>query len=313
MECISTRRGFGEALVELGERYDNIVVLGADITDSTRTSYFKKRFPDRFFSMGISEQDAAGEAAGLSIAGLIPFFCTYGVFASGRAWEQIRTTIAYSNLNVKIGGAHAGIMTGPDGATHQALEEIALMRVLPRMTLLVPCDYNETKKATVASVEDVVGPVYIRFGRPPVPVITDRSSPFKIGKANVMRKGRDISIIACGAMVYYSLLAAELLNKDGISAEVINLHTIKPIDRNAIVSTAKKTGCILTVEEHQVHGGMGSAVAEVIVKEFPVPMDIMGIDDRFGESGEPNELIEYFHLSEQDIARRAKRLLKRKR
>jgi len=310
-ELKTTRDGYGEALVELGRTNSDVVVLCSDLTDSTRTNWFKKEFPDRFFEMGIAEQDMMNTAAGLSLAGKIPFASTFGVFASGRAWEQVRITICYANLNVKIGGSHGGITVGADGATHQGLEEIALMRIIPNMTVIVPCDAQETYKATMAAA-GIFGPVYIRFGREKVPVITKPDNPFTIGKAYTMRDGKDIAIIACGLMVSEALEAAGALAKDGISARVINLHTIKPIDQEAIVKAARETGAVVTAEEHQVMGGMGSAVAEVVVRNFPVPMEMVGIQDRFGESGSAQELLKAFGLTGFDIMRAAKEVLERK-
>ena len=310
-ELKATRDGYGEALVELGRTNSDVVVLCSDLTDSTRTNWFKKEFPDRFFEMGIAEQDMMNTAAGLSLAGKIPFASTFGVFASGRAWEQVRITICYANLNVKIGGSHGGITVGADGATHQGLEEIALMRIIPNMTVIVPCDAQETYKATMAAA-GIFGPVYIRFGREKVPVITKPDNPFTIGKAYTMRDGKDIAIIACGLMVSEALEAAGALAKDGISARVINLHTIKPIDQEAIVKAARETGAVVTAEEHQVMGGMGSAVAEVVVRNFPVPMEMVGIQDRFGESGSAQELLKAFGLTGFDIMRAAKEVLERK-
>ena len=308
-----SRNGFGRALADLAERHPELVVIGADLTESTRASYFSEKFPDRFFNAGIAEQNGVGMAAGFALAGKIAVFSTYGVFAAGRAYDQLRTTVCYSNLNVKIGGAHGGISVGPDGATHQALEEIAAMRVLPRMTLLVPADAEETYKATVAAIEEIEGPVYIRFGRAPVPTITDKDTPFEVGRARLVKDGKDLTIIACGAMVAESILAAEILEKDGISAQILDLHTIKPIDEDAIAKAAAETGAILTVEEHQIHGGMGSAVAEVVVRTNPVPMEFVGVQDRFGESGQPEELLRAFGLDYRSIAQKAKKLLKRKK
>lgn len=311
-KIVPSRKGFGEALVELAERHPELVVVGADLTESTMAHFFAEKHPERFFNAGIAEQNAVGICAGLALTGKIPVFSTYGVFAAGRAYDQLRTTVCYTNLNVKIGGAHGGISVGPDGATHQALEEISTMRVLPRMTVLVPADAEETRKATISAVEEIIGPVYIRFGRAPVPLITDRNTPFEVGKARIVKDGNDLTIITCGPMVAESVLAGELLEKKGISVRIIDLHTIKPIDRSAIEKAAKETGAILTVEEHQIYGGMGSAVAEVVVQTYPVPMDFVGIRDRFGESGEPLELIKFFELDYKSIEQRALKLLERK-
>ena len=250
-------------------------------------------------------------AAGLAVAGFVPFVSTYGVFASGRPWEQIRTTICYSNLNVKIGGSHSGLMVGPDGATHQALEEISIMRCLPNMTVLVPCDLIETKKATIAAAE-YNGPVYIRYGRENIPIITEEKTEFEIGKAIKMREGKDVCIMACGSMVYEALMAAEILEKEGIKARVLNIHTIKPIDKQAIINAAKDCGAIVTAEEHQIFGGFGSAVAEVVVANCPVPIEFVGINDTFGESGKPADLITKYGLKDINIAEAVKKVLKRK-
>ena len=308
----ATRFGFGEGLVELGKKNDKIFVLGADTVSSVAINGFQKEFPERFANVGIAETNLLGMAAGLAVAGFVPFVSTYGVFASGRPWEQIRTTICYSNLNVKIGGSHSGLMVGPDGATHQALEEISIMRCLPRMTVLVPCDLVETKKATIAAA-DYNGPVYIRYGRENVPIITEDKTPFEIGKAIKMREGSDVCIMACGSMVYESLMAAELLEKEGIKARVLNIHTIKPIDKQAIIDAAKDCGAIVTAEEHQIFGGFGSAVAEVIVANSPVPMEFVGVNDTFGESGKPADLIVKYGLKDVNIVEAVKKVLKRKK
>lgn len=308
----ATRFGFGEGLVELGKKNDKIFVLGADTVSSVAINGFQKEFPDRFANVGIAETNLLGMAAGLAVAGFVPFVSTYGVFASGRPWEQIRTTICYSNLNVKIGGSHSGLMVGPDGATHQALEEISIMRCLPNMTVLVPCDLVETKKATIAAA-DYNGPVYIRYGRENVPIITEDKTPFEIGKAVKMREGSDVCIMACGSMVYESLMAAELLEKEGIKARVLNIHTIKPIDKQAIIDAAKDCGAIVTAEEHQIFGGFGSAVAEVVVANSPVPMEFVGVNDTFGESGKPADLIVKYGLKDINIVEAVKKVLKRKK
>lgn len=295
-----TRFGFGEGLVELGEKHDNIVVLGGDITGSVMTSYFKERFPERFFSIGIAEQNATTIAAGLALSGKIPFFASYGAFCALRNADQLRISVCYNEANVKIGGGHAGISVGPDGATHQVLEEVAFLRTLPHMTMIVPCDYLEAKKATVAMGE-MVGPAYIRFGRSPVPLFTTETTPFVLGKANTLRDGNDVAIIANGAMVWESLTAAAELAKKGIHARVINVHTVKPIDVEAVTTAARECGCIVTAEEHQVHGGLGGAVAEVVVKNAPVPMEFVGVKDSFGGSGDPEELMVKFGLTWKEI------------
>ena len=309
-----TRQGWTDALIKLGGENPNVVVLDADLSKSTLTCQFKDKFPDRFFNMGIAEQNMINVAGGLSLAGFIPFATTYGVFVSGRAWEQIRTTICINNLNVKLGGAHGGVSVGPDGATHQALEEISIMRCLPGMTVLVPADYHETYKATLATAA-INGPVYIRFGREKVPVVTKADDPFEIGKARIMREGSDVTIIACGAMVAEALDAADILAGSAggsIGAEVINLHTIKPIDAKAIIESARKTGAVVTVEEHQVMGGMGSAVLEVLAQNLPVPVEMVGIQDTFGESGKPEELLVKYGCKATNIVEKVKKVLLRR-
>lgn len=311
-KMVSTRDGFGEGLVELGKANKNVVVLSADLTDSTRAAWFKKDFPDRFFGLGVAEQDMFGVAAGFALMGKIPFACTFGVFASGRAWDQIRVSVAYMNLNVKIAGTHGGISVGPDGATHQALEEIALMRIIPNMTVVVPCDAIEARRATVEAA-GIKGPVYLRLGRSGVPVITKPEDYFKIGKANILREGRDLTIFACGQMVSEALTACDTLAKEGIKARVINMHTPKPIDKDAIVAAALETGAIVTVEEHTVMGGLGSAIAEVVSRSAPVPMKMVGVQDRFGLSGEPDELFKYFGLTASDVVKAAKDVLRMKK
>ncbi|MDR2427858.1 MAG: transketolase family protein [Endomicrobium sp.] len=307
----ATRFGFGEGLVELGKENSKIFVLGADTSSSVAINTFRDMFPDRFLNVGIAETNLLGMAAGLAVAGFIPFVATYGVFAAGRPWEQIRTTICYSNLNVKIGGSHSGLMVGPDGATHQALEEIAIMRCLPRMKVIAPCDVVETKKAVIASAY-ANGPVYIRYGRENTPIFTNDSSPFEIGKANILREGNDVAIMACGTMVYEALMAAELLEKKGIKARVVNVHTIKPIDEKAIISAAKECGAIVTAEEHQIYGGFGSAVAEVLVKNYPVPVEMVAVNDTFGESGNPMDLMTKYGLRDVNIVKAVQNVLKRK-
>ncbi len=295
-----TKAGYGEALLELGEKDENLVVLGGDITESTNVHLFRDKFPQRFFSTGIAEQNMAATAAGLSLMGKIPFICSYGVFISGRCWDQIRTTICYSNLNVKIGVGHGGISVGPDGATHQALEDISLLRCLPNMTVLTPSDYLETKKATLAAYR-LNGPCSIRFGREPTPQFTQKDDPFEIGKANTLKPGTDAFIIACGSMVYQALQASERLSEEkGFKVGVINLHTIKPLDRHTIVAAAKQSGALVTAEEHQLAGGMGSAVLEVLAG-YPVPVEMVGVKDSFGESGHPDELLRAYNLTCPDI------------
>ena len=312
MDKLPTRDGFGKGVVELGEKRNDIVVLSADLTESTRAGWFKKQFPERFFSMGVSEQDMISTAAGFALSGKIPFACTFGVFAAGRAWDQVRVSVAYMDLNVRIVGTHGGISVGEDGPTHQAVEEIALMRVLPNMTVIVPCDALEAKKATIASAS-YKGPIYFRLGRNKIPVITKEKDVFEIGKAVTLKEGKDVTIIACGCEVYEALLAHDILKKDNISAQVINLHTLKPVDEKAIISAAKKTGAIVTAEEHTVMGGLGSVVSEVLTQNFPVPIEFIGVKDRFGESGAPDELFKIFGLTAQDIASSAKKVIARKK
>jgi transketolase len=312
MEQQPTRFGYAEALLELGAKDKRVVVLDADLSKSTLTSRFAEKYPKRFFDIGIAEQNMLGMAGGLSLTGKIPFVTTYGVFLAGRAWDQIRTSICYADLNVKLAGAHGGLSVGPDGATHQALEEISIMRVLPNMKLIVPCDTHQARRATLAAAQ-MAGPVYIRLGREPIPVITTLKTPFEPGKAQIIRPGRDVTIVACGLMVYLSLLAAHKLAEEGVSCEVINLHTIKPIDRKALIASAKKTGAVVTAEEHQLAGGMGSAVAEVLAQECPVPVEMVGVKDTFGESGQPWELMKKYHLMDGDIIKAVKRAIKRKK
>ncbi len=312
MEKKATRDGYGEGLVELGENNPEVVVLCADLSGSTKASMFMKKFPDRYFSMGVAEADMISTAAGFALAGKIPFVSSFSVFVMGRTWDQVRVNASYSGLDIKIGGSHSGISVGPDGPTHQALEDIAISRVLPNMKVIVPCDAIETRKATIASA-GIQGPVYTRFGRAAVPVITEDDTPFTVGKANLLREGSDLTIIACGLMVYEALTACDILKKKGISARVINMHTIKPLDIAAVVNAAEETGAIVTVEEHQLFGGLGSAVSEVIVQNCPVPVEMVGMKDCFGESGEAEELLEKYHLKDRDIVEAARKVLKRKK
>ena len=300
MNKIPMRDGYGKALLKLIGNGKPVVALDADVAKSTRTVWVRDQYPEHFLDMGIAEQDMVGTASGLALGGIIPFASTYGVFLAGRAWDQMRTTVCYNNLNVKLAGAHAGISVGPDGATHQALEDVALMRVLPNMTVVVPCDAVETEKATLALAERE-GPCYIRFGREAVPVITDEDSPFEIGKSNVLRDGKDAVLFANGAMVYEGLEAAKQLAGEGIDLMVVNLHTVKPLDKEAVLAAARKTGRVITAEEHQAAGGMGSAVAECLAQHYPVPMRILGMQDGFGESGAPDELMKRYGFSSDAI------------
>ncbi len=310
MEKVPMRDGYGKALLRLIEADKRVVALDADVAKSTRTVWVRDQYPENFIDMGIAEQDMAGTAAGLALGGMIPFATTYCVFLAGRAWDQIRTTICYNNLNVKLAGAHAGISVGADGATHQSLEDVALMRVLPGMTVVVPCDANETEKATMA-IAKKEGPCFIRFGREAVPVITGPDSPFTLGKANVLRDGTDVVLFANGAMVYEGLLAAEELGKEGIDLMVVNLHTVKPLDEETVIRAAARTGRVITAEEHQIAGGMGSAVAECLSQNCPVPVKRIGVRDSFGESGKPEELMKKYGLTAADICAAARALCKK--
>ena len=311
MEKQATREAYGQVLEALGAAREDVVVLDADLSKSTKTNMFQKKFPERFFDMGIAEQNLLGVAAGFAAAGKIPFASTFAVFATGRAYDQIRNSICYPRLNVKIAATHAGITVGEDGGSHQALEDINLMRGLPNMTVLVPADGPEAYKAVMAAAE-YEGPVYIRLGRSGVPTISDPDAAFTIGKGTVMREGNDVVIIACGIMVAKALEAAEALQADGVSAAVIDMSTIKPIDRALIVEWAEKTGAVVTAEEHNIVGGLGSAVAEVLVAEKPVPMEMVGVEDVFGESGTADALLEKYGLTKEHIIEKAKHVITRK-
>ena len=311
MEKQATREAYGQALEELGAVRQDVVVLDADLSKSTKTSVFQAKYPERFFNAGIAEQNLMGLAAGFAAAGKVPFARTFAVFATGRAYDQIRNSICYPRLNVKIAATHAGITVGEDGGSHQALEDINLMRGLPNMTVLVPADGPEAKNAVKAAA-DYEGPVYIRLGRSGVPTITDADVPFVIGKGRVMREGADVTLIGCGMMVAKALEAADVLAAEGVNAAVIDMSTIKPIDRELIVEWAKKTGAIVTAEEHNVIGGLGSAVAEVLVEEVLVPRERVGIEDVFGESGTGGELVEKYRLTAEHIVEKAKRAIARK-
>lgn len=312
VEKIPNRDGYGLGLVELGKKNKNIMALCCDLTDSTRVGWFKEKFPKQYVECGVAEQNMAGIAAGLSLEGKIPFISSYAVFSPGRNWDQIRVSICYPNANVKIQGAHAGVSVGPDGATHQALEDVAITRCLPNMTVLVPADTNQAFKATIAAAK-IKGPVYIRLARDKVPVITTKSTPFTVGKADIYKDGKDVAIIASGILVYEALVAAEQLEKKGISAMVINCHTIKPIDKKTIIAAAKKTKAIVSAEEHQITGGLGSAIAEVLSEHYPVPIQYVGVKDRFGESGTPDELLDHFGLRSKDIVKAVKKVIEVKK
>ncbi len=307
-----TRDGYGDGLVEVGKKDPRIVVLCGDLKESTRTEWFEKKYPDRFIEMGVAEQNMAAVAAGLALEGKIPFVATYAVFCPGRNWDQVRISICYQNVNVKLSGAHAGISVGPDGATHQALEDIALTRVLPRMTVLVPCDAEETRKAVHAAAK-IIGPVYMRFARHKTPVFTTPKTPFTVGKALSLTDGDDVTVIACGPIVYHALDAARRLSQKGLRVRVLNMHTVKPIDRHAISRAARETGAIVTAEEHQIHGGLGSAVAEILTGEGPLaPQEFVGMHDAFGESGQTDELLAKYLMDTEAILAAILRVVKRK-
>ncbi len=305
-----TRNGYGEGLVAAGKENPNVVVLCADLTESTRSLAFKEVFPERFIEAGISEQNMADVAAGLAKYGKIPFISSYATFSPGRNWEQIRTTVAYNNVPVKVGGAHAGISVGPDGGTHQALEDLAIMRALPNMTVIAPADSIETRKATLAASRTNT-PVYLRFAREATPVFTTDGSPFEIGKAVVLREGKDVALIGAGPLLYNALLAAEQLAQKGIDAAVVDSHTVKPLDEETILRVAGATKRVVSVEEHQVIGGLGSALAELFAKKMPIPMEFIGVQDRFGESGEPQELLEAFGMGVGSIVQAIERVMQR--
>ena len=307
-ELRNTRDGYGDALLELGEKDPRVVVLDADLAKSTQSEKFKLRYPERFFDCGVAEQNLMAAAAGLATTDRIVFASTFAMFATGRAYDQVRNTIAYSNLNVKICATHGGITVGEDGSSHQALEDIALMRVIPRMKVVVPADYYETREA-VKTVAYLEGPAYVRMGRPKVPVIFDDAYRFQFGKARIMRPGKDVTVLACGFMLHEALEAAEELAGEGLEAEVINLHTIKPLDREGILESASRTGKVVTCEEHTVLGGLGGAVAELLAEEMPLPMRMVGIRDRFGISGSAEELVEHFGLDARHIAEVVRGLL----
>ena len=312
IEKKSVRGQYGETLAVLGEKYKDIVVLDADLSGSTKTNVFAKKFPDRFFNIGVAEQDMIGTAAGLAAVGKIPFASTFAIFATGRAWEPIRQSVAYSRLNVKIVASHGGITVGEDGGSHQSIEDIALMRVLPNMTVIVPADATEMQKV-LETVVDYKGPVYVRSSRVEFPVLYDDTYTFAIGKGDMMREGTDATIVACGFMVHQALTACDLLAKRGIYPRIINMSTIKPIDTAILVEAARETGCIVTVEEHSIIGGLGSAVAEVVSEAWSVPIKRVGVPDRFGISGKPDELLAYFGLTPEGIERSVLEVLEKKR
>lgn len=310
-EMKDTRSGFGDGLTELGQKNPNVVALCADLTGSLKMNEFQKNHPDRFFQVGIAEANMMGIAAGLTIGGKIPFTGTFANFSTGRVYDQIRQSIAYSDKNVKICASHAGLTLGEDGATHQILEDIGLMKMLPGMTVINTCDYNQTKAATIAIAEHE-GPVYLRFGRPKVPVFMPTEQPFKIGKAVTLTEGTDVTIVATGHLVWESLQAAEKLEAEGISAEVINIHTIKPLDEEAILASVAKTGCVVTAEEHNKYGGLGESVARCLAENNPTPQEFVAVNDSFGESATPAELMKKYNINDEAVVAAVKKVLKRK-
>jgi transketolase len=311
IKMIPTRDGFGNEMVAIGKENKDVVVLSGDLEDATRAEYFKFAYPDRFFNLGIAEQDVIGTAAGMAAMGFIPVASSFAVFLTNRAYDMIRLDVCYNDLNVKIVCSHTGVTVGEDGASAQCLEDFAIMRVLPNIKVICPMDSLEAQKATRAIIAEN-GPMYMRTSRAPLPVLTKESDPFTIGKANVMREGRDVTIIACGVMVAEALRAAEMLAKENIQARVLNMHTIKPIDVDSIVKAAKETGAIVTAEEHQIFGGLGSAVAEVVTQKLPVPIEMVAVKDSFGETGKPDQLLEYFGLKDKNIVEAVKKVIKRK-
>lgn len=310
-ESKDTRSGFGDAMTELGESHPNVVALCADLVGSIKIAPFIKNHPDRFIQTGIAEANMMGIAAGLTIGGKIPFASTFANFGSGRVYDQIRQSIAYSDKNVKIAVSHAGLTLGEDGATHQILEDLAMMRAMPNMTVINPCDYNQTKAATKA-IADFHGPVYLRFGRPVVPVFTDANQKFEIGKAWMVNQGKDVSIFATGHLVWEAIKAGEILAEQGIDAEIINIHTIKPLDTLAIIKSVKKTKCVVSCEEHQANGGLGDAIAQTLAKNFLAPQEYIAVDNSFGESGTPEELMLKYGLSAKNIVEAALLAIARK-
>lgn len=316
VELVPIRKGFGEGLLVAGEQDERVVGLCADLTESTMMHHFRGKFPNRFIEMGVAEQNLASVGSGMAAMGKIPFISSYAMFSPGRNWEQIRTTICYNDMNVKIAGSHAGVSVGPDGGTHQAIEDIALTRVIPRMTVLTPCDAIEAKKATLAAAK-MNGPVYIRLAREKTPIITTEEMPFAVGKAQRFFEPKEgvpiqVGIVAIGALVYNAIMAAKELEAEGIGAIVLNLGTVKPLDTEVLIALARQAGCIVTVEEHQIAGGMGSAVAEVLAQIYPVPVEFIGVRDQFGQSGSPDELIECYGMGISHIKKAVKKVITRK-
>lgn len=310
-ETKDTRSGFGAGLLELGKSNPNVVALCADLTGSLKMDAFEKEFPDRFFQVGIAEANMMGLAAGMTIGGKIPFTGTFANFSTGRVYDQIRQSIAYSGKNVKICASHAGVTLGEDGATHQIMEDIGMMKMLPGMTVINPCDFNQTKAATLA-IAEFEGPVYLRFGRPKVPNFTSPDLPFVIGKAVQLTEGTDVSIFATGHLVWKALEAAKALNEKGITAEVINIHTIKPLDEEAVLHSVKKTRCVVTAEEHQRNGGLGDSIAQLLARKHPAPLEMVAMNDMFGESGTPDELLTKYGMDTKDIILAAENVTARK-
>lgn len=304
----ATRDGYGDALAELGAQKSDVVVLEADLSASTKTNVFKKKFPERFFNVGVAEQNLVGHAAGLAISGLVPFASSFAMFLSGRAWEVVRNSVAYPSLNVKLVASHGGVTVGEDGASHQCIEDFGIMRVIPEMTVICPSDYEETKQV-IHKIYEYKGPVYVRVGRPAIPILHRENYQFEIGKAEIRATGKDVTIIACGLLVHEADIARIELEKKGISASVLNMATIKPLDKEAIVAEAKKTGAVVTCEEHNVIGGLGSAVSELLSEEYPVPVIKVGMKDQFGKSGTWSELLDYFGMRAKDIVLAAEKAL----
>ena len=311
MEMKDTRSGFGAGLTELGKNNPNVVALCADLTGSLNMLDFKKNHPDRFFQIGIAEANMIGIAAGMTIGGKIPFTGTFANFSTSRVYDQIRQSVAYSNKNVKICASHAGLTLGEDGATHQVLEDIGMMKMLPHMVVINPCDHNQTKAATIA-ISKYIGPVYLRFGRPKVPNFTPEDQHFEIGKALKLTDGEDVTILATGHLVWEALEASRILSKNGISVEVINIHTIKPLDNKFILNSVKKTNCVVTAEEHMLNGGLGDSIAQLLSKEYPTPIEMVGVNDTFGESGTPRQLMEKYGLTAKDIVKASIKVISRK-
>ena len=311
MEMKDTRSGFGAGLTELGKTNSKVVALCADLTGSLKMNEFQNNHPERFFQVGIAEANMMGIAAGMTIGGKIPFTGTFANFSTSRVYDQIRQSIAYSNKNVKICASHAGVTLGEDGATHQVLEDIGMMKMLPHMTVINPCDFNQTKAATLAIAEHM-GPVYLRFGRPKVPNFTNENQKFEIGKAVNLKDGDDVSIFATGHLVWEALEAAKILYELNINAEIINIHTIKPLDKDAVIKSVSKTRCVVTAEEHMLNGGLGDSIAQLLSREMPLPLEMVGVNDTFGESGTPRQLMEKYGLTSSDIVNAVKKVILRK-